>query len=127
MSMRSLAAVAFGVFFVLAVTMSMDILLHSYGVFPARDIPINDQQAAVATAYRFLIGIAGGWLTGRLVKAEPVRFAMMVGYLSAVLGTVALITTWDVKIVPMWYPIAAAVLALPEAWIGGKLIEYQRR
>ena len=127
MSIRAFVAVAVGVIFVMTVTTSIDILLHVYDVFPAIDIPINDTQAAIATAYRLLIGITGGWLTGRLVKEEPVRFASMVGYVGAVLGTVTLITTWDLKLCPRWYPIASAVLALPQAWIGGKLVEFQRR
>ena len=38
----------------------------------------------------------------------------------ALVGAVA---TWNAGLGPHWYPIALVVLALPQAWLGGKLYE----
>jgi len=43
-----------------------------------------------------------------------------IGAVSA--GVVAM---WNLALGPRWYPIALAVLALPQCWVGGKL--YARR
>ena len=50
------------------------------------------------------------------------KHALAGGVLGVILGIVGVITTWNgAGMGHHWYSIALAVLALPCAWVGGKL------
>jgi len=48
---------------------------------------------------------------------------VLVGLLVAIIGAVA---TWNRGLGPHWYPLALIALAVPPAWIGGKLHEIEQ-
>jgi hypothetical protein len=121
--MKSILAVVAGVIFILVVTTIVDIVLHVAGVFPPMDQPIDDRLAAVATAYRVVISVAGAWLTAWLAPRKPAKHAMILGYVGIGLGLIGVVATWNMGLGPRWYPIALVVLALPQCWVGGKIYE----
>ena len=121
MNRRSIGAVAAGVFVIIAVTTLVDVLFHVAGVFPPMDQPINDRLALLATAYRIVISIGGAWLTARLAPSEPMKHALILGYVGVVLGLVGVIATWNLGLGPRWYPVALAALAIPQCWVGGRI------
>jgi hypothetical protein len=125
MNRKSIWAVAAGVLFIIVVTTVVDIALHALGVFPPMDKPLDDRLSAVATSYRIVISIAGAWLTARLAPAKPMKHALILGLVGTVLGLVGVVATWNRGLGPRWYPIALAVLAIPQCWAGGKLYEIQ--
>ena len=51
--------------------------------------------------------------------------ALTLGVLGLLASSAGAIAMWGVG--PAWYPLALIALALPNAWIGGKLRERQRR
>jgi len=118
---RSIWAVVAGVLFIVVVTTLIDVLLHALGVFPAMGRPLDDRLSWIALSYRIVIGIAGGWLTARLAPAAPMKHALVLGVVGIVLGTLGAVVTWDKGLGPHWYPVALAVLALPQCWLGGRL------
>ena len=122
----SIRAVVAGVLFIIVVTTLVDIVLHATRVYPPMKQPINDALAALATAYRIVISVAGAWLTARLAPGQPMKHAMALGYVGVVLGLAGLIATWNLGLGPRWYPIALVVLAIPQCWLGGWLYERQR-
>lgn len=121
MNRRSIGAVAAGVFVIIAVTTLVDILFHAIGVFPPMDQPIDDRLALLATAYRIVISVGGAWLTARLAPNQPMKHALILGYVGVVLGLVGVIATWNMGLGPRWYPVALAVLAIPQCWAGGRM------
>jgi len=121
MNRRSIGAVAAGVFVIIIVTTLVDVLFHVAGVFPPMDQPINDRLALLATAYRIVISIGGAWLTARLAPNEPMKHALILGYVGVVLGLVGVIATWNLGLGPWWYPVALAALAIPQCWVGGRI------
>jgi hypothetical protein len=121
MKLRSVWAVVTGVLFVLVVTTLVDIALHMAGVYPPAGRPMSDALAVLATAYRVVIGVAGAWLTARVAPREPMKHAMMLGYVGTLLGLAGVLATWDRGLGPRWYPILLAALAIPQCWAGGKL------
>jgi hypothetical protein len=123
MNLRSFGAIVAGLVFTVIVSTVVDALLHSVGFFPSLDQPIDNLQSLVATAYRFVISAAGAWLTARLAPSNPLRHAMILGYLGTVLGLVGVVFTWNAGLGPRWYPIALAALAIPQCWLGGWLYE----
>jgi hypothetical protein len=123
MIMKSVWAVVAGVLFIIVVTTLVDIGLHMAGVFPPTGQPINDALAFLATSYRIVIGVAGGWLTARLAPQKPMKHALILGLVGLVLGLAGVVVTWNLGLGPRWYPIALAVLAIPQSWAGGKIHE----
>jgi len=122
---KSIWAVFAGVLFIIVVTTLVDIVLHATGVFPPMDQPIGDALALLATSYRIVISVGGAWLTARLAPDKPMKHAMILGYAGLALGLVGLVATWNMGLGPRWYPIALAVLAIPQCWAGGKIYEMQ--
>ena len=123
MNKKSIWAVVAGVLVIIIVTTLVDIVLHTVGVFPPMDEPINDALALLATSYRIVIGVGGAWLTGRLAPDKPMKHAMILGFVGVVLGLVGVVATWNKGLGPRWYPISLAVLAIPQCWAGGRIYE----
>ncbi len=127
MKKRSIWAVAAGALVIIVVTTVVDIVLHATGVFPPMDQPINDGLALLATSYRVVISVGGGWLTARLSPDKPMKHVIILGTAGTVLGFVGVVATWDLGLGPRWYPISVAVLAIPQCWVGGRIFETQSR
>ena len=114
-------ALGAGVLVVVVVTTLVDIVLHSAGVYPPLNQPIDNRLALLATAYRVVIGVYGAWLTARLAPSRPMKHAMILAGIGVVLGLVGVVTTWNSGLGPRWYPIALVVLAIPQSWVGARL------
>ena len=127
MNKKTFWAVPAGVLAIIVVTTLVDIALHAAGVFPPMEQPISNGQAALATAYRVVISVAGAWLTARLAPNKPMRHAMILGYVGTVLGLAGLLATWNLGLGPKWYPVALVVLAIPQCWLGGRMYLMQSR
>lgn len=126
MNGRSIWAVVAGILAIIVVTTLVDVVLHLVDVYPAWDVPIDDRLAALATGYRVIIGVGGGWLTARLAPARPMKHALILGAIGVILGLVGVVATWDRGLGPRWYPIALVLLALPQCWVGGAIFERKR-
>jgi hypothetical protein len=120
---RSIWAVFAGVLFIIVVTTLVDIVLHVTGVYGPMTAPLTDGLAVLATAYRVVISVAGGWLTAKLAPAKPMKHALILGAVGVVLGLIGAVATWNKGMGPHWYPIALVVLAIPQCWAGGKIFE----
>lgn len=127
MNRKSILAVLAGVVFVIVVTTLVDIALHMAGVYPPMGQPLDDTLALLATSYRIVIGIGGGWLTARLAPHRPMKHAMALGYVGTLLGLAGLAATWGKGLGPDWYPVALVVLAIPQCWAGGRMYEATAR
>jgi hypothetical protein len=123
MTKASVWAVVAGLLVVVVVTTLVDILLHILGVYPPMPGPLTDALALLATAYRIPISGGAAWLTARLAPDRPLRHAMILGYLGTLLAVAGIVATWNRGLGPRWYPIALAVLAIPQCWAGGQLYE----
>jgi len=119
MNKRSVWAIVAAILFGIVVTTIVDIILHMVGYYPPLGEPMDDRQSLVATAYRIVIGIAGAWITARLAPAKPMKHVVILGILGTVVCIVGLAVTWNRGLGPHWYPIALAVLALPQSFVGG--------
>jgi hypothetical protein len=123
MNWKSAWAVVAGVLFIIIVTTIVDIALHAAGVYPPTNQPLDDKLAIIASSYRVVISVAGAWLTARLAPANPMKHAIVLGYVGLALGLVGVAVTWNLGLGPRWYPIALAVLAIPQCWAGGRIYE----
>lgn len=114
-----------GFFATFILSVGTDLLLHAAGVFPPWGQPMSNALFVLATAYRTIYTVAGGYITARLASNKPMGHVWtlgVIGLLAAIAGTLA---TWNKgpEFGPKWYPLALVVLAIPCVWLGGKLAQ----
>jgi len=128
---RSIAAVLAGMFVGVLLTIGTDVVLHIVGVFPPWGQSMADFDGALllATVYRTIYGIAGSYIAARLAPNRPMLHALVLGAIGLAVSIVGTAVTWNrgPAFGPHWYPLALIVLALPQAWAGGKLRLLQLR
>ena len=120
---RSIGAVVAGFFATFALSVGTDAVLHAAGVFPAFGQPMSDLLFVLATVYRTIYTVAGGYITARLAPDRPMRHAMVLGAIGVAAATAGTVATWGrgPEFGPKWYPISLVVLALPSIWVGARL------
>jgi hypothetical protein len=90
---------------------------------------MSDPLLLLATIYRTLYGVAGGYLAARLAPDRPMMHALALGILGLVVSAFGAVATWNKGPAQghQWYPLALVALALPPAWAGGRIRELQQR
>jgi hypothetical protein len=122
-TLRSLGAVLAGLLVIVVITTGTDGALHATGVFPPAGQPMSNALWLLATAYRIVYGIAGGYIAAWLAPDRPLRHALLLGVIGMLVSIVGAVLTWNrgPAFGPRWYPLALIALAIPCAWFGGKL------
>jgi hypothetical protein len=120
---RSIWAVLAGFILVFVLSIGTDLLLHLIGLYPDLGKAMSDRLLALATIYRTLYGVLGSYLTARLAPQRPMQHALIGGAIGVALSIVGAVVTWNhvPSMGPHWYPVVLIVLAMPGAWLGGKL------
>jgi len=118
---RSVGALFVGFLVGAGLSLGTDEILHLAGVYPPWGQPMSDALFLLATAYRILYSVAASYVTARLAPNRPMGHALTGGALGFALSILGAVATWNRGLGPHWYPIVVAAMALPCAWIGGKL------
>jgi hypothetical protein len=128
-TIKSLGAAFAGVLVVVVLSTVTDVALLAGGVFPPLGQPMTDLLCLLATAYRTLYGVAGGFVTARLAPHRPMAHALTIGAVGFLICLAGVVATWNrmSEFGPAWYPLALAALALPQSWAGAKLHEMQSK
>lgn len=124
---RSFLALLAGIFVSILLSLGTDVLLHLIGLWPSLGQPMSSPMLLLATAYRTVYGVVSSYITARLAPHTPMAHALVLGMLGFVVSLIGAVTTWN-KVPPLgphWYPVALTLLAIPTAWLGGKLRERQ--
>jgi hypothetical protein len=126
---RTVGALVAGLVVGLVLTLGTDAVLHVTNVFPPYGQPASNGPLALATFYRFIYGAIGSYVAARLAPNRPMWHAMVLGVLGLIVSAIGAVVTWnrEAEFGPHWYPVALVVLALPAAWIGGKLYTARNR
>ena len=124
---RSIGAVLAGMAAGIILSLGTDIVLHAVGVFPPWGLPVSEAPLLLATAYRAVYGVASSYITARLAPDRPMQHALAGGAVGFVVSIVGAVVTWNrgPAFGPHWYPLALIVIAMPCAWVGGKLFGVQ--
>jgi hypothetical protein len=104
-----------------------DEILRLMKVLPPLEDIMSDAQCGLATVYRVVYNTFGCYLAARLAPARPMRHAMLLGWVGVIVAFLGVAMTWNHQpsLGPHWYSLALVVIALPCAWIGGKVRESQ--
>jgi hypothetical protein len=101
------------------VTTAADIGFHTLGVFPPLGQRMADSLFVLALAYRIPFNVAGSYVAARFAPAAPMRHALALGVVGVIISTLGAVTMWQFG--PAWYSLANIAIALPCAWLGGRL------
>jgi hypothetical protein len=123
--LRSIGAVLAGFFATFILSIATDLALHAAGVFPPWGQPMSNALFVLATVYRTIYTVGGGYITARLAPDRPMGHALTLGIVGLFAATAGTVATWDKgpEFGPKWYPLALVVLAIPCVWLGGKLAQ----
>jgi hypothetical protein len=126
---RSVGAVVAGLLAIVVLSTATDMVLHATGVFPPLGRPMSDALFLLATAYRIVYGVAGCYTAARLAPDRPMQHALVLGVVGLVVSIAGAVATWNrgPAFGPKWYPLAVIAIALPCAWVGGRLRLMQLR
>jgi len=121
--LRSIGAILAGIVIGIVLSIGTDLLMHAAGLFPPIGQPMSSRLLLLATAYRTIYSILASYVAARLAPNRPMLHAMIVGVIDLIVSVMGLAVTWNKTAVfgPHWYPIALVILALPAAWMGGRL------
>jgi hypothetical protein len=118
---RSVLALLAG--FVVGVVLSVgtDLGLHAVGLWPSLRQPMSGPLLLFATVYRTVYGVIGAYIVARLAPFRPLEHALIGGAIGTVLSITGAAAKWNRGFGPHWYPVALIFVALPSAWVGGRL------
>ena len=118
-TLKSIGAILAGFVFVVIISVGTDLTLTNTGVM---ELPFEYNTTwfiLPVIGYRTLYGIIGTYITATLAPDKPMRHAMISGFIGLALSITGAIVMREEG--PAWYAISLVVLALPTAWVGGKL------
>ena len=122
---RSIVAVLAGMIVGIVLSLGTDLVLHMAHVFPPMGASMTgyDEALLLATIYRTLYGVLSSYIAACLAPYRPMLHAMVLGALGFAVSILGAVVTWNKgpAFGPHWYPVALILLALPTAWLGGKL------
>ncbi len=121
--LRSILAIVAGIAVGVVLSLVTDIAMRSAGVFPPLNQRMADPLLGLAVAYRTVYGVISSYVTARLAPNRPMGHALLLGALGLFVNVVGTAWTWNKgpAFAPHWYPLVLILLALPTAWLGGKL------
>ncbi len=119
---RRILSVLAGFLVIVILSVATDSVLEYNGVLPPPDKGLFDTGLLLlALTYRCIYSVIGCYVTARLAPDRPLAHALALGLLGVVVSAAGTIAAQGLG--PAWYGIALAVLALPLAWLGGRLFE----
>ena len=126
--LRSIGAVLAGLLTIIVLSIGTDVVMYAAGVFHDE---MADPLWLIPTAYRTIYGVLGCYVAARLAppppEGSPMGHAMVLGLIGVALGVIGFFLTRNKPdLGPTWYSIAVFAIALPCAWLGGKLESTRR-
>ena len=92
---RSVAAIVGGIVPVAALSIAVDALMHTTGVFPPWGEAMSEPLFVLASAYRNIFGIGGGYIAARLAPYRPMAHALTLGTLGLIVSLAGTVVTWE--------------------------------
>jgi hypothetical protein len=125
----SAGAVAAGFVVTTLTSMAADSAMHATAIFPSTPRLMSDAHFALASGYRAIFTIAGGYVTARLAPEQPTLHAWIlagIGLVAGLAGVAYYYTNGQADLGPAWYAISIPVQAIPCVWLGGRLAAARR-
>jgi hypothetical protein len=121
--MRSVWAILAGFILIGVLGFGTDAIMRAMSpwAFDANGAATNFWILVVQMVYSAVYGVVGCYAAARLSPSNPMKHAMILGFIGILAGGYANYLLWGH--VPSWFPIINVLLILPLAWLGGRLRE----
>lgn len=119
--LKSVGAVLAGFFVIVVLSISADTILKIIGILPWDHLYVSNGLIFFVIFYRSVFSVAGCYLAARMAPGNAIKHAIALGILGVIVSSAGTIAASDLG--PDWYGWTLAGLALPLAWLGGKLYE----
>lgn len=116
---RSIWSIFAGFVLVIALSIITDLILVTSDIMKQPFDLNSNWFIAIVVFYRNIYSVCGTYLTAKLAPQNPMKHAIIGGFIGFVISIVGAAVMWDQP--PHWYAISLIITALPSAWIGGKL------
>jgi hypothetical protein len=126
---RSIIAVVAGFLVTGIASTAADAAMHAVGIFPNSAAAMSDFSFALASGYRALFTVAGGFVTAWLAPDRPMQHAWIlagIGLVAGLAGVVGYYVIGKGALGPAWYAISIPVEVIPCVWLGGSLVLSRR-
>ncbi len=120
-TIKSIGAVLVGLIFIVITHTATDTVLQGAGVLPKDNLFVGTGLILIVIGYRAVFSFIGCFLTAKLAPHSPMKHALILGFIGLILGAIGAIVAANLG--PGWYAWTLAAIALPIAWLGGKLYE----
>jgi hypothetical protein len=124
-NLRRAGAVLAGLLAIVVLSTAADAVMRAAGIFPPFPQRMADGLFLLATAYRIVFGVIGGYVAARLAPDHPLRHALALGGVGVVLSTAGAIALGEYG--PAWYSIAIIAICVPCARAGARLAAARTR
>ena len=116
---KSVWAVLAGLLVIFILSIAFDTILKLMGILPWDHIFVSTGLILFVIFYRAVFSLAGCYLTAKLAPQNPMRHALILGVIGAIIGVAGAVTFAEMG--PAWYAWTLVVIAIPVAWLGGKI------
>ncbi|HEY0741943.1 MAG TPA: hypothetical protein VGD40_10785 [Chryseosolibacter sp.] len=120
-TLKSIGAVLAGLIFIGVTHTAVDATLEAIGILPTGHLNVGAGLILVVILYRAIFSFIGCYLTAKLAPKNPMLHSLILGGVGTVLSAVGAIVTIDMNIAPAWYGWSLVVIALPIAWLAGRV------
>ena len=119
---RSVLAIIIALVANVALSLGADQFFHIVEVYPPWGVPMVEvSDNLLALSYRVVFGVLSGYIAARLAPYAPLRHAIILGVVGVILSLLGRCAATQADLGPIWYPALLVIVALPCAWVGGKL------
>ncbi len=118
---KSIGAIILGLIIIFILSSVTDFILEKAGVLPMGNLYVSAGLIFGVICYRIVYSVLGCYSTARLAPQNPMKHAIILGVIGVILSLVGVVVNYKMNLGPAWYPWSLVVLALPAAWLGGKL------
>jgi MFS-type transporter involved in bile tolerance (Atg22 family) len=119
--LKSAWAILAGLLVIIILSVAFDTILKMMGILPWDHLFVSTGLILFVILYRAVFSLAGCYLTAKLAPKNPMKHSIILGIIGTILSSVGAILGADLG--PIWYAWTLAVIAIPIAWLGGKLYE----
>lgn len=119
--LASAGAVAAGFLVTGIASTAADAMMRATGVFPAATRDMSAPLFTLASAYRAIFTVAGGYITARLAPNRPMRHAQIlagIGLVAGLAGVIAYYVIGGAELGPAWYAFSIPLEAVPCVLLG---------
>jgi hypothetical protein len=120
-TLKSIGAVFAGLLFIVITHTILDFIFEKIDLLPHGNLYTSTGIILFVISYRALFSLFGCYLTALLAPQKPMKHALILGGIGTLLSLVGVIVNAKMKLGPDWYAWSLVVIAMPIAWLGGKL------